>query len=64
MIETYLHAERIFTRELYLGAYTLAQLSRYNSRTAPTVLMVTSKGKALVARRGESYEDLIARDTW
>lgn len=49
---------------LNTGAYTLAQLSRYNSRTAPTVVLVARDGAAKVIRRGETYDDLIARDIW
>ena len=49
---------------LNTGAYTLAQLSRYNSRTAPAVVMITRDGQTKIARHAENYDDLIARDLW
>jgi diaminopimelate decarboxylase len=46
------------------GAYTLAQLSQYNGRPSPAVVMVRPNGEVQLVRRRESYDDLISQDVW
>jgi len=46
------------------GAYTLAQMSQYNGRLSPAVVLVRSSGDVQLIRRRDTVEDLIAQDLW
>jgi diaminopimelate decarboxylase len=46
------------------GAYSLAQMFRYNGRPLPAAVMIRSGGEAELIRRRDSYEDLLAGDVW
>lgn len=49
---------------LNTGAYTLAQMFPYNGRPLPAVVIVREGGHADLARRRDTYEDLLAGDVW
>jgi D-ornithine/D-lysine decarboxylase len=49
---------------LNTGAYTIAQMFPYNGRPLPAVVMVRENGEAELARRRDTYEDLLAGDVW
>ncbi|HEX8474709.1 MAG TPA: diaminopimelate decarboxylase [Pyrinomonadaceae bacterium] len=49
---------------LNTGAYTLAQMFRYNGRPLPAAVMVREGGRVDLIRRGDTYEDLLASDVW
>jgi D-ornithine/D-lysine decarboxylase len=44
---------------LNTGAYTMSQMTAYNGRPFPAVVMVEEGGKVQVIRKRDSYEDLI-----
>jgi diaminopimelate decarboxylase len=46
------------------GAYSLAQMFPYNGRPLPAVVMTRADGSAHLARRRDSYEDLLTGDVW
>ena len=46
------------------GAYSLAQMFPYNGRPLPAVVMTREDGSAYLARRRDSYEDLLTGDIW
>ena len=46
------------------GAYSLAQMFPYNGRPLPAAVMVKDDSSALVIRRRDTYEDLLASDVW
>jgi hypothetical protein len=46
------------------GAYSLAQMFPYNGRPLPAAVMIGSNGKVDLARRRDSYEDLLTGDVW
>src|SRR6266850_6047288 len=46
------------------GAYSLAQMFPYNGRPLPAVVMTREDGSAYLARRRDSYEDLLTGDVW
>ena len=46
------------------GAYSLAQMFPYNGRPLPAVVMTREDGSAFLARRRDSYEDLLTGDVW
>ena len=46
------------------GAYSLAQMFPYNGRPLPAAVLVRADGKVDVARRRDSYEDLLTGDVW
>jgi D-ornithine/D-lysine decarboxylase len=46
------------------GAYSLAQMFPYNGRPLPAVVMTREDGSAYLARRRDSYEDLLTGDLW
>ena len=46
------------------GAYSLAQMFPYNGRPLPAVVMTREDGSAHLARRRDSYEDLLTGDVW
>src|SRR3712207_216514 len=45
---------------LNTGAYTLAQMFPYNGRPLPAAVMLRGEARADLARRRDSYEDLLA----
>ena len=49
---------------LNTGAYALDQTSQYNGRPRPAVVMVKENGKPVLARRAETYDDLLSLDIW
>lgn len=46
------------------GAYSLAQMFPYNGRPLPAVVLIRKGGLAWLARRRDSYEDLLTGDLW
>lgn len=46
------------------GAYSLAQMFPYNGRPLPAVVVTHEGGVAELARRRDSYEDLLIGDIW
>jgi diaminopimelate decarboxylase len=46
------------------GAYSLAQMFPYNGRPLPAVVITRQGGHVDVARRRDSYEDLLTGDVW
>jgi len=46
------------------GAYSLAQMFPYNGRPLPAVVLIREGGLARLARRRDSYEDLLTGDLW
>jgi diaminopimelate decarboxylase len=46
------------------GAYSLAQMFPYNGRPLPAAVLVRADGSVDVARRRDSYEDLLTGDIW
>ncbi|MCA1816216.1 MAG: diaminopimelate decarboxylase [Acidobacteria bacterium] len=46
------------------GAYSLAQAFPYNGRPLPAVAIVRDGGRADLARKRDTYEDLLAGDVW
>lgn len=49
---------------LNTGAYALDQASQYNGRPIPAMVMITQSGEVRIARRRETYEDLLRMDVW
>ena len=49
---------------LNTGAYTIAQMFPYNGRPLPAVVIVREDGRVELARRRDTYEDLLAGDIW
>src|SRR6266851_1188254 len=46
------------------GAYSLAQMFPYNGRPLPAVVITREDGSVFLARRRDSYEDLLTGDIW
>jgi diaminopimelate decarboxylase len=46
------------------GAYSLAQMFPYNGRPLPAAVLVRDKGAFDLARRRDTYEDLLTGDLW
>ncbi len=46
------------------GAYSLAQMFPYNGRPLPAVVITRVDGCVFLARRRDSYEDLLTGDIW
>jgi D-ornithine/D-lysine decarboxylase len=46
------------------GAYSLAQMFPYNGRPLPAAVITKAVGEVEVARRRDSYEDLLQGDVW
>jgi diaminopimelate decarboxylase len=46
------------------GAYSLAQMFPYNGRPLPAAVMTQSGGMVELARRRDTYEDLLQGDVW
>jgi diaminopimelate decarboxylase len=49
---------------LNCGAYSLAQMSQYNGRFLPAVVLVKSNGEVELIRKRDDYKDLISNDVW
>jgi diaminopimelate decarboxylase len=49
---------------LNCGAYSLAQMSQYNGRFLPAVLLIKENGEIELIRRRDDYKDLISNDVW
>jgi diaminopimelate decarboxylase len=49
---------------LNTGAYTIAQMFPYNGRPLPAVVIIGEGGDVEVARRRDSYEDLLVNEAW
>ncbi len=49
---------------LNCGAYSLAQASQYNGRFLPAVILIRENGVIELARKRDSFEDLIANDVF
>jgi diaminopimelate decarboxylase len=47
---------------LNCGAYTLAQASQYNGRFLPAVVLIRENGELDLARRRDTFDDLITND--
>ncbi|MCA1622808.1 MAG: diaminopimelate decarboxylase [Acidobacteria bacterium] len=47
---------------LNCGAYSLAQMSQYNGRFLPAVVLIDEDGKVELVRRRDNYEDLVTND--
>ncbi|HEY0079288.1 MAG TPA: diaminopimelate decarboxylase [Pyrinomonadaceae bacterium] len=46
------------------GAYSLSQMSAYNGRPFPAVVMVREGGQVDLIRQRDTYEDLLTNDVW
>jgi len=46
------------------GAYSLAQMFPYNGRPLPAAVLIRKNGSASLARRRDSYQDLLTGDQW
>ena len=49
---------------LNCGAYSLAQMSQYNGRFLPAVVLVKENGEIELIRKRDDYQDLINNDVW
>jgi diaminopimelate decarboxylase len=49
---------------LNCGAYSLAQMSQYNGRFLPAVVLIKENGEPELIRRRDDYKDLISNDVW
>jgi diaminopimelate decarboxylase len=49
---------------LNCGAYSLAQMSQYNGRYLPAVVLVKENGEVELIRKRDDYHDLISNDIW
>ena len=49
---------------LNVGAYSLAQMFPYNGRELPAVVLIKEKGEIELARKRDTYEDLLANEVW
>ena len=47
---------------LNCGAYSLAQMSQYNGRRLPAIVLIKENGKFELARKRDAYEDLLTND--
>ncbi len=46
------------------GAYSLAQMFPYNGRPLPAAVLIRKDGSVSLARRRDSYQDLLTGDQW
>ncbi|HUE83979.1 MAG TPA: diaminopimelate decarboxylase [Pyrinomonadaceae bacterium] len=46
------------------GAYSIAQMFPYNGRPLPAAVLIRKDGSVTLARRRDSYEDLLTGDLW
>jgi diaminopimelate decarboxylase len=49
---------------LNCGAYSLAQMSQYNGRALPCVVLIRETGEIELIRKRDEFEDLINNDVW
>lgn len=49
---------------LNCGAYSVAQMFQYNGRPLPAIVLTKKDGAPELARRRETYDDLINQDNW
>jgi diaminopimelate decarboxylase len=49
---------------LNCGAYSIAQMSQYNGRGFPAVVLVRANGEAELVRKRDNFEDLILNDVF
>jgi diaminopimelate decarboxylase len=49
---------------LNCGAYSVAQMSQYNGRQLPAIILIKDDGEIELIRRRDSYEDLLGNDIW
>ncbi len=49
---------------LNCGAYSIAQMSQYNGRRLPAVVLIKENGKVGLVRKRDSYEDLLTNEVW
>jgi diaminopimelate decarboxylase len=49
---------------LNCGAYSIAQMSQYNGRQLPAIILIKVDGEIELIRRRDSYEDLLGNDIW
>jgi diaminopimelate decarboxylase len=49
---------------LNCGAYSIAQMSQYNGRRLPAVVLIKENGAVELIRKRDSYEDLLTNDVW
>lgn len=47
---------------LNCGAYSIAQMSQYNGRFLPAIVLIQENGKAELIRQRDNFEDLITND--
>ncbi len=47
---------------LNCGAYSVAQMSQYNGRFLPAIVLIRENGKAELIRKRDNYEDLVTND--
>ena len=49
---------------LNCGAYSIAQMSQYNGRQLPAIVLIKDNGEIELIRKRDSYEDLLLNDVW
>ncbi len=49
---------------LNCGAYSVAQMSQYNGRQLPAIILIKEGSEIELIRRRDSYEDLLGNDIW
>ena len=49
---------------LNCGAYSIAQMSQYNSRPLPAIVLIKENGEIELIRKRDSYEDLLINDVF
>ena len=49
---------------LNCGAYSVAQMSEYNGRFLPAIVLIDINGEPRLARKRDTFQDLIRNDVW
>ena len=49
---------------LNCGAYSVAQMSQYNGRFLPAIVLIRENGEIELVRKRDDFEDLITNDIW
>ncbi len=49
---------------LNCGAYSVAQMSQYNGRQLPAIVLIKEDGAVEQIRKRDSYDDLLTNDVW
>lgn len=49
---------------LNCGAYSIAQMSQYNGRQLPAIVLIKENGTVELARKRDSYDNLLTNDVW